>query len=83
MFLKEYNNINFYNNNYELRSCEKISHNPNYDYPCFSPTLLLDEIAGQEICFVVKKTNNIKFLQKPKDEQLIIQKNGGKKLYME
>ena len=65
--LKEYENINFYENNYELKPCDKISHIPKYDYPCFSSTSLLDEVVGQEISFVIKKTSNIKLLQKSKD----------------
>ena len=66
--LKEYKNIDFYNNNYELRPFDKISHIPKYDCPCFSPTLLLDELNSQEICLVVKKLSNIKLFEKSDDE---------------
>ena len=52
----------FYDNNYELRSWDKISHTPNYDCPCYSFTSMLDELIDEEFCFVVKNTNNIKFL---------------------
>ena len=65
--LKEYENIDFYENNYEIKPCDKISHIPKYDYPCFSSTSLLDEVVGQEISLVIKKTSNIKLLQKSKD----------------
>ena len=60
--LKEYENIDLYNNNYELRQCNKISHIPKYDYPCFSPELMLDELIFNEICLLVKKSSNIKLL---------------------
>ena len=59
--LKEYENIDLYNN-YELRQYNKISHTPKYDYPCFSQELMLEEVISQEICLVVKKSNNIKLL---------------------
>ena len=62
--LKEYENIELYNNNYELRLYDKISHIPNYDNPCFSPELMLDELIAEDICFVVKKSSNIKLLGK-------------------
>ena len=69
--LKEYENIELYNNNYELRLYDKISHIPNYDNPCFSPELLLDELIAEDICFVVKKSNNIKLLEKFDNEQKV------------
>ena len=66
--LKEYENIDLYNNNYELRQYNEKSHIPKYDYPCFSPKSMLDELIFQEICLLVKKSSNIKLLQKSKDE---------------
>ena len=66
--LKEYENYEFYDNNYELKPCDKISHYCKYDCPFFPLTLKLYELIGQEICFIVKKTNNIKLLQKSKNE---------------
>ena len=69
--LKEYENIELYNNNYELRLYDKISHIPNYDNPCFSPELLLDELIAEDICFVVKKSSNIKLLEKFDNEQKV------------
>ena len=72
--LKEYENIELYNNNYELRLYDKISHIPNYDNPCFSPELLLDELIAEDICFVVKKSNNIKLVGKFDEEAKNFQK---------
>ena len=72
--LKEYENIELYNNNYELRLYDKISHIPNYDNPCFSPELLLDELIAEDICFVVKKSTNIKLLGKFDEEAKNFQK---------
>ena len=66
--LKEYENIDFYNDNYELRICDKITHIPKLDCPCFSPTLLLNELITQEICLVVKKLSNIKLSTKNENE---------------
>ena len=63
-----------YNNNYELRPCEKLSHAPKYNYPCFSPELMLGELTAQDICFVVKNINNIKLSEKSDDEQKIVKK---------
>ena len=60
--LKEYEKIDFYDNNYELRSWDKISHTPNYDCPCYSFTSMLDELIDEEFCFAVKNSSNIKFL---------------------
>ena len=79
LLLKEYDNNDFYNNNYELRSCDKMSHNPVYDCPCFSPTLMLDELISQDICFIVKKTNNIILLEKFENEKLIVRKSADNK----
>ena len=69
--LKEYENIDLYNTNYEIRQFNKISNTPKYDYSCFSPALNLGEVIEQEICFVVKKTSNIKLSEKSDDEQEI------------
>ena len=79
LLLKEYDNNDFYYNNYELRSCDKMSHNPVYDCPCFSPTLMLDELISQDICFIVKKTNNIILLEKFENEKLIVRKSADNK----
>ena len=67
--LKEYENIDLYNNNYELRQFDKISNTPKFDYSCFSQELMLEEIVSREICFVVKNTNNIKLSEKSNNEQ--------------
>ena len=72
--LKEYENNDLYNNNYELRPCDKISHKPKYNCPCFSPESMLDELIGQEIFFVVKKLDNIKLSEKSDGEQKIVAK---------
>ena len=66
--LKEYENIDFYNDNYELRPFMKIFHIPKFDCPCFSPKLLLNELITQEICLVVKKLSNIKLSEKYDDD---------------
>ena len=61
--LKEYENIDYYNVNYELRLSDKITYMPIFDYPCFSPKLLLNELITQEICLVVKKLSNLNYLK--------------------
>ena len=66
--LKENENIDFYNDNYEIRPYDKISHTPKFDYPSFSPKLILDELIEKEICFVVKKCGNIKLSEKSDKE---------------
>ena len=72
--LKEYDNIDLYNNNYELRSCDKLSHAPKYDCPCFSSEIILDELIDREICFVVKNLSNIKLSEKSDEERKIVEK---------
>ena len=39
---------------------------------------MLDELIAQEICFVVKNTNNIKLSEKSDVELKIVQKTSGK-----
>ena len=62
--LKDYENIDFYNDNYELRPFDKKSRRPKYDCPSFSPSSVLDELITQELCFFVKKPTNIVLLKK-------------------
>ena len=66
--LKENENIDFYNDNYELRPYDKNSNSPKYGCSCFSSSITLDELIDLEICFVVKKSTNIKLTQKSVDE---------------
>ena len=66
--LKEYQDIDFYNDNYEIRPYDKKFHIPKYDERCFSLKLILDELIEKEICFVVKKCGNIKLSEKSDDE---------------
>ena len=74
LFLKEYENIDFYKNNYEIRPYEKSSNSNKDNHLCFSPDSMLDELIGQEICLIVKNQNNIKLSEKPDDEQKAVQK---------
>ena len=66
--LKEYDNMDFYNNNYELRLYDKKSSRPKYDCSSFSPELKSDDLISKEICFVAKKPSNIKLIQKSRNE---------------
>ena len=67
--LEEYENIDFYNNNYEIQTKDKISHTPKYNYLCLSQKSKLNELIGQELYFVVKKSSNIKLLEKSDDKE--------------
>ena len=64
----EDNDLNFYVNNYELKPCKKKNNFPKNDFPNYSPTSLLKNIANEKISFISKNSLNIMLFENYEEE---------------
>ena len=51
--------MDFYANNYELKSCKKKNYFPKNDSPSYYPNSLLKNIEKENISFIVKNSLNV------------------------